>query len=186
MHLNPPRILVVPHANALRVPGLVFAVGVPAGDIDIMHAAIVKGRPFGIVSFHGHMPGRHVADTDHSQITNLGLGDKPLYIFVIPRIPIEKVDRNEAVAGLDLAHQLPFGGHVGAERLFGQNVLAARQSSVDLLRPRVSQGEQSHHIDGGIGKDSIGSLVDGGVGDILPCELTGRSSLTSGTSRIIW
>src|SRR5207302_10442088 len=64
---------------------------------DALPISIVKGRSFGIVSFHRHVPRRHVADTDYSQITNLALGDKPLYIFVIPRIPVEKVDRNEAV-----------------------------------------------------------------------------------------
>ena len=119
------------------------------------------------------MPRRHVADTDHGQITNLALCNKPLYIFVIPRISIEKVDRNEAVAGLDLAHQLPFGGHVGGKRLLRQNVLPGRQSSVDLLRSRVCQGEEADHIDGGIGEDGIGSFVDGGVGNILPRELPG-------------
>ena len=124
----------------------------------------MKGRPFGTVAFHGDVPRRHVADANHGQVANLALGDKPLYIFVIPRISIEKVDCDEAVAGLDLAHQLPFRGHVGAKRLFRQNVFAVRQSLVDLLRPRVRQGEQADRIDGGIGKDGLGRIVDGSVG----------------------
>jgi hypothetical protein len=139
-----------------------------------MHAAIVKGRPFGIVSFHRHMAGRHVADADHGQVANLAFGDKPPYIFVISRISIEKIDCNEAVAGLDLAHQLPLGGHVGGKRFFRQHELAARQSLADLLRPRVCQGEEADHINGGIGEDRIGSFVDGSPRDILPCELPGR------------
>jgi hypothetical protein len=116
------------------------------------------------VSFYGHVPRRHVADADHRQITNLALGNKPLYIFVIPRISIEKVDRNAAVAGLDLAHQLPFGGHVGAKRFLSQHVFAERQSLADLLRAGVGQGEQADYVDRGISKNRIRSFVDGSVG----------------------
>src|SRR5215831_5549667 len=55
VHLHPPGIFVSPHTNPLGMPSLVLATGVPAGDVDIMHAAVVKWRALRVVSFHRHM-----------------------------------------------------------------------------------------------------------------------------------
>src|SRR4029079_2264777 len=55
--LHPPGVLVIPHANALGVPGFVFGAGVPAGDVDVMHPAVVEWRAFGLVAFGGHVAG---------------------------------------------------------------------------------------------------------------------------------
>src|SRR5579864_8467162 len=55
VHLHPPWIFVSPHANALRMPGLVLALRIPTRDIHIMHAAVVKRRTLGVVSLLWHM-----------------------------------------------------------------------------------------------------------------------------------
>ena len=39
--------------------------------------------------FHRHVPGRHVANANHCQITDFTLSNESLNIFVIPRIPVE-------------------------------------------------------------------------------------------------
>ena len=51
--LQPPGILVVPHPHSLCVPGLVFAPGIPACDVYIVHPAIMECGPFVFVPFAG-------------------------------------------------------------------------------------------------------------------------------------
>ena len=162
--LHPPGIFVVPHANALSVPGFVFALRVPAGDVDVVHAAVMERRTFGIVAFQRHVAGRHVADADHGQIADLALGDEALDIFVIPGIAIEEIDGDEAVAGFDLVHEVPFCGYVGANRFFRQHVFPVCQSMANLLRACICQGEQTHGIDGRVAENRLRAFVDGGVG----------------------
>ena len=48
--LQPPRVFIVPHADGLCVSCLVLGVGIPAGDIDVVHAAVVEGGSFVFVS----------------------------------------------------------------------------------------------------------------------------------------
>src|SRR5690606_22036972 len=122
MHLHPPGILVVPHADALGVPGLVFALGIPAGDIHVMHAAVVEWRAFRLVALGGHVAGGHVADAHYRQVADLAFGDESLDFLVVPGIAIEQVDRNKAVAGLDPPAQIPLGLAVGGDGLFRKNV----------------------------------------------------------------
>lgn len=55
--LYPPRVLVVPHPHALGMPGLVFTVGIPAGDVYVVHAAVVVGGTLIFVSSPGANPG---------------------------------------------------------------------------------------------------------------------------------
>ena len=42
--LQPPRVFIVPHTDSLRVSRLVFRVGIPAGDVDVVHSAVVERR----------------------------------------------------------------------------------------------------------------------------------------------
>src|SRR5271165_4880590 len=93
VRLHPPRIFVPPGANPLGMPGLVFALGVPAGYVHVMHPAVVERRAFGIVPFQRHVARRHMADPDHGQVANLPLRNKSLNVLVVPGVPIEQVDR---------------------------------------------------------------------------------------------
>ena len=102
----------------------------------------------GKAAFKRHVARRHMADPDDRQLTDLALCDEAPDILVVPGIAIEQVDGDEAVAGFDLAHQLPFGGDIGAQRLFRQYMLVVGQGLPNLLRPGIGQGKQSHGIDG--------------------------------------
>lgn len=115
-----------------------------------------------------------MADPDNGQVADLSLGDKSLDIFVIPGIPIEKVDGNEAIAGLDLPDQLPFCCDVGAKGLFCEDMLAVGERLSDLLWPCVSQGEQSDHVNRRIVEDGIGGFVDGCRRDVLARDVSNR------------
>ena len=141
VRLYPPRIFVSPHAEALRVPGLIFALRIPARDIDVVHSAIVEWRAFGIVAFERHVSGRHMADADHSQVADFTVGNEVLNFFVIPGVAVEQIDGNEAVAGLDLADELPFGRDVGSDRLFREHVLVELESLSNLRGPCVGESE---------------------------------------------
>jgi hypothetical protein len=52
-------------------------------------------------------------DADDGQIANLIVCSKPTDILVIPGVPVEKVYCDKAIAGLDLADELPFGTDIG-------------------------------------------------------------------------
>ena len=60
--LHPPGVLVIPHPHALRMPGFIFTAGIPAGDVYVVHAAIVVGGTFILVSLARRKPRSHVTD----------------------------------------------------------------------------------------------------------------------------
>lgn len=113
--LDLPRVFVVPHAEALRVPGLVFTMRVPARDVDVVHAAIVERRALGVASFEGHMAGGQVADADNGEVADFTVLDELLNFFVIPGVAIEQVDGDKTVARFNFADELPFGFHVSGD-----------------------------------------------------------------------
>ena len=69
MYLQPPRVLVIPHSNALSMIGLEFATSIPSSHIYIMHATVVKARSFRLMPFTRSQAWRHVTNTENSQIT---------------------------------------------------------------------------------------------------------------------
>ena len=93
----------IPHLDALGVPGVVLAAGVPAGDVDIVHAAVVEWRALGLVAFAGHVAGRHVADADDGKIADLAFLDEVDDFLVVPGVAIEEVHRNHLARSLDAA-----------------------------------------------------------------------------------
>ena len=100
--LEPPRVLVVPHADRLRVPCLVFRAGVPAGDVHVVHAAVVEGRTFVFVSLAGCESRGHVADADDRQLADLALRDEVADGLVIPGIAQIEVHRRLSLLELKL------------------------------------------------------------------------------------
>jgi hypothetical protein len=82
-------------------------------------------------------------------------------------LPVEEIDGDEAVAGLDLLGQLPFGLDVGCEWLLGEDVLVIRQSTANLFWTRIRESEKANGIDGRIGEDGIRRVVDGGSRDLF-------------------
>lgn len=95
--LYPPRVLVVPHPHALGMPGLVFTVGIPAGDVYVVHAAVVVGGTLIFVSLARCQSRSHVADAQDGKFANLAFIDKLLHSLVIPGVAQIKVDSGNAV-----------------------------------------------------------------------------------------
>jgi hypothetical protein len=176
VNLHPPGILVIPHGKALGVPGLVFASCVPTCDVDVVHAAIVKGRALGFMALEGHVARGHVADANDGEVADFALCDELLNFLVIPGVAVEQINRDETVAGFDFADELPFGFDVGRDGLFGKHMLAVGQGLADLLRTGICQGEQADGVDAGISKDGVGSAVDDGVRSVLRGEVAGLAA----------
>ena len=105
--LQPPGILVVPHPDGLCVPAPELRAGVPAGDVHVVHAAVVEGRSFVFVPLAGCQPRGHVADPDDGQFADLALFDEVFDGFVVPRIAQVEIDRREHVALLGQFDCLP-------------------------------------------------------------------------------
>jgi hypothetical protein len=105
-----------------------------------------------------------VADADYGEVSDFAFGNEALNILVIPGIAIEQINGDQAVAGFNLMHQVPFDGHIGADRFFRQHVLVVGKGMANLLWSRIGQGKQAYGINGWVVKDGIGTLVDCGVG----------------------
>ena len=155
------------------MPVLEFAVSVPAGDVDVVHTAVVKGRALGVVTLEGHMAGGHVADANDSEVANFALRDELLDFLVIPGVAVKEIDGNDAVASLDFANEVPLGTHVGGDGLFGEDVFMRSESAADLLGTGIRESEKADNVDGRIGEDGFGGLINGGGGDFLGGKLAG-------------
>src|SRR5690348_1357596 len=155
VRLYPPGILVAPHANALRVPGLVFTLGVPARDVHVMHAAVMKRRALGIMALERHVSGRHMTNANHSEFSNLAVCDETLNFLVIPSVAVEQIHSYEPITRLNFANQLPFRGNVCTHRLLRQDMLAAGQSLTNLERPRIGKREQANDINGTVRENDV-------------------------------
>ena len=122
VRVHPPGIFVIPHPDSLGVPFLIFALGVPASDVNIVHSTVVKRRTFRFVTLGGHVAGRHVANPQDRQIADFSLGDERPHILVIPRVSVEQINRDEPIAGLDFLDQLPFRLDIRRQRFLGDDM----------------------------------------------------------------
>src|SRR5262245_18163722 len=77
--------------------------------------------PLRVVSFLRHMPRRHVAYANDGQIADLPIGNEALKVLVIPGVPVEEVNGDEAVASLDLTGQLPLRVNLSCKWLLGED-----------------------------------------------------------------
>ena len=153
--LQPPRVLVVPHAHGLRVPCLELRFGVPARDIDVVHPAVVERRPFVFVPLARRQPRRHVAYADDRQFADLARGDELLDRIVIPRIAQIEVDRGEQRRLFDERHRLPFAFHAVGDRFLRDDMLACRDGLADLRQTGVGQREETDDRHLGIVEDDL-------------------------------
>ena len=106
-----------------------------------MHSAIVKRRTLRIVPFARHVPGRHVTHAHDRQLANFTFADECMDFFVIPRVAIEQIHRNDAIGGLDFLHEFPFGFRVGGDRFLGEDVQIAGERATDQRRANIRQRE---------------------------------------------
>lgn len=165
MALDPPGVPMVPHAHPLSMPGGVFAGGIPAGDIDVVHSAIVEWRAFGFVAFAGHMAGGHVADPDDCQIADLAFLDEVDDLLVVPGVAIEKIDGNHLAGGFDRLNQFPLGLGVNRDGLLGDHVQAGGQCFAHLSGTGICQSEQAHGVETLISEDLVLVGDDSGRGN---------------------
>ena len=82
--LYPPRVLVVPHVDPLRVPALVFTPGIPPRDVNVVHPAVMESRPLMFVPLARHKPRSHVADAEDGQLPDFSLLDVVFHALVVP------------------------------------------------------------------------------------------------------
>ena len=148
--LEPPRILVIPHADGLCVPGLEFRFGIPACDVHVVHAAVMERRALEFVSFARGQPRCHVAYADDRQFADFALCDKILDGVVVPRIAQVKVHRREDFGLLGQRDRLPLLFHRVGDRFLGDDVLPARNCFLNLLRAGIRQCEQPDHLNLGV------------------------------------
>ncbi len=119
MALQPPRILICPHPHSLRTACFEFGTGQATCHIHIVHAAIMKSRPFSLMPFARGKPWGHMAYTHHGQITYITRLDAFLECFQIPRIADIEVDRRNNRGRLGQPHRLPFVFRSVGNRFFG-------------------------------------------------------------------
>ena len=134
------------------MPAIVLAAGVPARDVDIVHAAIVKRRAFWAMAFGGHQARRLVRNTNDRQVADLAVRDEALDGMVIPGTAIEHVHSHQPIASLDLLQELPFLAQRRGERFFCDHMLASIQRSTQQYRAYVGERENTDHIERGIAK----------------------------------
>ena len=142
--LYPPRVLVVPHPHALGMPGLVFTVGIPAGDVYVVHAAVVVGGTLIFVSLARRQSRSHVADAQDSQFANLAFIDKLLHSLVIPGVPQIKVDSGNAIILFNQVHNFPFLINGIGNGFLRQDMLIAPDSFLYLFFSGICQCKKTN------------------------------------------
>ena len=155
------------------MPGVKFAFGVPAGDVDVVHAAVVERGAFGFMAFGGHVAGGHVADADDGEVADFAGGDVLLDFFVVPGVAVEHVDGDEAVGFFDFLDEGPFGFDVGGERFFGEDVFVVLEGAAEEIGAGVGEGEEADDFEGWVGEDLLGVGGYEGFGEELAGLFTG-------------
>ena len=153
--LEPPRVLVVPHAQGLCVPSLEFGPCVPARDVDVMHAAVVERGAFVFMPFARDETGRHVADAHDGQFADLTLCDEILDRIMIPRVAQIEVHGGEQGRAFGHFDGFPFVLYAVGDGFFGDDVLACGKSLFDLRFAGVGQGEESYDLNRGIVENEL-------------------------------
>ena len=108
MTLQPPRLLVAPHTHALSVPCSIFAAGIPACNVNIVHAAVVKAGALIFVTFAWRQSWCHVAHTNDGQFAQFALVNKTSHGLVIPRVAQIQVHGRQHMSFLGGVNHLPF------------------------------------------------------------------------------
>ena len=142
--LHPPGVLVVPHPHALRMPALVFTVGIPAGDVYVVHAAVVVGGTLIFVSLARCQSRSHVADAQDGKFANLAFIDKLLHSLVIPGVAQIKVDSGNAVILFNQVHNFPFLINGVGNGFLRQDVLMAPDSFLYLFFSGICQCKKTN------------------------------------------
>ena len=148
--LQPPWVFVVPHADGLGVPGLVFGVGVPACDVHVVHAAVVEGGSLVFVPFSGGESGRHVADADDGELADFSASDKILHDLRVPGIAEVEVDGAELVGRFFELDDVPLFAEFVGEGFFADDVLAGLYCLLDSACPGVGQCEKTDALHFGV------------------------------------
>ena len=139
MTLNPPRVLIVPHINTLSMPGLKITLGIPTGNIHIMHTTIVESRTFIFVSFTRHQTRSHMTNTQNSQIPYFTCLNKLLDRIMVPGITQIKINSRKLVIILNHIHYFPLSINTICNRFFGNNMFALSNSFRYLILSGIGQ-----------------------------------------------
>ena len=153
--LQPPGVFVVPHAQALGVPRLELALGIPACNVHIVHAAVVEGGTLVFVPFARCKSRRHVADADDGQFAYLALVYPMFYIIMVPRVAQVQVDGREDGGVLGSFHRLPFFLNAFGNGFLADDVFSTCHGFLNLVPARVGQGKQSDHFYAVVGKHFV-------------------------------
>ena len=160
--LYPPRVLIVPHTHSLRMPGLVFTVGIPAGNVYVVHAAVVVGGTLIFVSLARRQSRSHVADAQDGQFANFAFIDKLLHSLVIPGVAQIKVDSSNAVILFNQVHNFPFLVNGIGNGFLRQDVLMASDSFLYLLFSGICQCKKTNSFYTLVVKDFLFIRYDSG------------------------
>jgi hypothetical protein len=106
-----------------------------------VHAAVVEGRPLGLVTLARQEVGRQMGQVQDRQLPDLAGGDEIAHRPVVPGVAVEEVDDHVPVAGLDFSQQALFLHDGRGEGFVRQHVQAAREGSANKTWARVGERE---------------------------------------------
>ena len=171
--LHPPGVLVVPHPHALRMPALVFAVGIPTGDVYVVHAAVVVGGTFVLVPLARCQSRSHVADAQDGQFANLAFINELLHGLVIPGVAQIKVDSGNAVVLFNQVHNFPFLVDGVGNGFLRKDVLMAPDSFLYLFFSGICQSKKADSLYAPVVKDFLFIGYDSGRRGKVSCQFSG-------------
>ena len=132
MNLHPPRVFPSPHAYTLGVPRLILAMGIPSGEVHIVHATIVERRSFGLMALTRSQAGSHVADAHNGKFAQFTTVDGIAHDTMIPCILQVHVDTAHDGSLFYKLHCLPFTFNGISNRLLGNDMFSRSNSFSDL------------------------------------------------------